>query len=203
MNVASHPQRTHPRTSMFVLASMVAETVSGPVKIRNMSPDGALIEGAALPRLGEHLSLRRSELIATGRVIWCDDGRAGLRFDHYVDVAAWLPAGSRQQQVDQAFHAIKNGLTNVVPLPLAPAAPAAPAAPVGTSPIGKSDLLDAALALETLADALAEDAGVVASHSTRLQALDIATQLLRRCAISIATDSAGGQDRLKVCAARA
>lgn len=181
---------------MFVLASMAAETVSGPVKIRNMSPDGALIEGAALPRLGEQLSLRRGELAATGRVIWCEGGRAGLRFDHYVDVAAWLPVGSPQQQVDQAFHAIKNGLTNVVPLPVAPVAP------VRTSPIGKSDLLDAATALETLADALAQDAGVVASHSTRLQTLDIAAQLLRRCAISIATDSTGGQDRLKVCAAR-
>src|SRR5688500_15485838 len=194
MNVAPHPQRTHPRTSMFVLASMAAETVSGPVKIRNMSPDGALIEGAALPRLGEHLSLRRGDLAAAGRVVWCEGGRAGLRFDHYVDVAAWLPAGSRQQQVDQAFHAIKNGLTNVVPLPVPP---------VATSPIGKSDLLDTATALETLADALAEDAGVIASHSTRLQALDIAAQMLRRCAISMAADSTAGRDRLEACASHA
>src|SRR5687768_8991878 len=114
MNVVPHPQRTLPRTSMFVLASMTAETVSGPVKIRNLSPDGALIEGAALPRLDEHLAIRRGELAATGRVIWCDGGKAGLRFDHYVDVAAWLPAGPPQQQVDQAFHAIKHGPTNVV-----------------------------------------------------------------------------------------
>jgi len=179
---------------MFVLATMTAETVSGPVKVRNMSPDGALIEGAALPRLGEHLSLGRGELAAAGRVVWRAGGRAGLRFDHHVDVAAWLPAGGRQQQVDQTFHAIKNGLSNVVPLP---------AAPVGPSPIGKSDLLDAATALDTLADALAEDAGVVASHSTRLQALEVAAQMLRRCATSLPTDSTGGQDRLKVCASRA
>ena len=179
---------------MFVLASMVAETASGPVKIRNMSPDGALIEGAALPRLGEHLSIGRVKLAATGQVVWSDGGRAGLRFDQNIDVAAWLPAGGPQQQVDQAFHAIKNGLTNVVRLPVAP---------VGTSPVAKSDLMDAALAIEALADVLADDAGVIASHSTRLQVLDIAAQLLRRCAISIPAHSAGGRNRPQVCASRA
>jgi hypothetical protein len=179
---------------MFVLASMTAETVSGPVKIRNMSPDGALIEGAALPRLGEHLSIGRGELAATGRVIWCEGGKAGLRFDHHLDVAAWLPAGGPQQQVDQAFCAIKNGLSNVVRLPVAP---------VGTSPVAKSDLVDAALAIEALADILADDAGVIASHSTRLQVLDIAAQLLRRCAISMPAHSVGGRNRPQVCASRA
>src|SRR5690606_3580418 len=167
-------QRAHPRTSMFVLASMIGASVSGPIKIRNMSPGGALIEGAALPHVGEHLSLGRGELSAAGTIVWRDGGRAGLRFDHYVEVAAWLPAGSRQQQqVDQTFHELKNGLALTAPWP---------AAPAGTSPIGKADLLDAARALDALADALAEDAQVIANHSTRLQALDIAAQLLRRCA---------------------
>ena len=46
---------------MLVLASMAAESVSGPIKIRNMSPEGALIESSALPQVGEHLSLRRAE----------------------------------------------------------------------------------------------------------------------------------------------
>lgn len=158
---------------MFVLASMAAASVSGPIKIRNMSPSGALIEGVALPHVGEHLSLGRGELSAAGTIVWREGGRAGLRFDHFVEVGAWLPAGSRQQQVDQTFHELKNGL--------APTAPQPPA-PVGTSPVGKADLLEAASALDALADALAEDARVIAGHSTKLQALDVAAQLLRRCA---------------------
>lgn len=160
---------------MFVLASMAAASVSGPIKIRNMSPSGALIEGVALPHVGEHLSLGRGELSAAGTIVWREGGRAGLRFDHFVEVAAWLPAGSRQQQVDQTFHELKNGL-----VPTAPQPPA----PVGTSPVGKADLLEAASALDALADALAEDARVIAGHSTKLQALDVAAQLLRRCAIA-------------------
>jgi hypothetical protein len=81
------------------------------------------------------------------------------------------------------FHELKNGLPLSAPQP---------AAPAGTSPIGQADLLDAASALDALADVLAEDARVIASHSTKLQALDIAAQLLRRCAGSVA----GAQDRL-------
>jgi hypothetical protein len=161
---------------MFVLASMAAASVSGTVKIRNMSPSGALIEGAALPRVGEHVSLERGELSAAGTIVWRDGGRAGVRFDHPVEVTAWLPAISRQQQVDRTFQELKNGLAPTAPLA------AMPAASAGPSPIAKADLLEAARALDTLANALAEDPRVIASHATRLQALDIAAQLLRRCA---------------------
>ena len=194
MNAAPDTNRAHPRTSMFVLASMAAETVSGLVKVRNMSSEGALIESAALPHVGEHLSLRRGELAAAGRIVWREGGIAGLRFDDRVEVAAWLPAGSRQQQVDQIVHELKNGLVE--------AALSAPAR-TGTSPIAKSDLLEAAKALDALADALAEDMQVIARHSTKLQALDIASQLLRRCAGSMPIHPAGGQDRLEACASRA
>ena len=87
---------------MFVLASMAAETVSGLVKVRNMSSEGALIESAALPHVGEHLSLRRGELAAAGRIVWREGGRAGLRFDDRVEVAAWLPAGAAAMPEVQA-----------------------------------------------------------------------------------------------------
>ena len=179
---------------MLVLASMAAESVSGPIKIRNMSPEGALIESSALPHVGEHLSLRRGELSVAGRIVWREGGRAGLRFDDHVEVAAWLPAGGRQQQVDQTCHDLKNGLVE--------AAPSSTAA-TGTSPIDKADLIDAARALDALADALAENLLVISRHSTQLQALDIASQLLRRCAGSMPVHPASGLDRLEACASRA
>lgn len=175
MTTMPDTQRAYPRTSMFVLASMAATSVSGPIKIRNMSAGGALIEGAALPPVGEHLSLARGTLSVAGMIVWREGGRAGLRFDHHVEVGAWLPAGARQQQVDQTFHELKSGLPLTAP----------PATPDGTAPITVADLLEAAKALDLLADALAEDARVIVSHSTKLQALDIAAQLLRRCAKSV------------------
>lgn len=40
------------RTNMFALATVAGKDVAGPVKIRNLSPSGALIEGALLPLRG-------------------------------------------------------------------------------------------------------------------------------------------------------
>ncbi len=161
---------------MFVLATMAAASASGPIKIRNMSLGGALIEGGTLPPIGEHLSLRRGELAISGRIVWRQSGKAGLSFDHAVEVMDWLPAGSGgQQRVDHAFHELK-----------ANSAPARPAssAPVEAAPIGRFDLLNLAQALDVLADSLAEDARIVAAHSAKLQALDAASQMLRRLADS-------------------
>lgn len=175
---------------MFVLASMAATSVSGPVKIRNMSPMGALIEGGALPRVGEHLSIRRGELTAAGRVVWRLEGRAGLQFDSEVDVMDWLPAGgSRQQKVDQTFHELK--AASVATAPSAVPDVARPVARIGPSPVDRLELLEAADALDALADMLAGDDRVVATLSTKLQALDIASQLLRRCAAAMPGQLAG------------
>jgi hypothetical protein len=158
---------------MFVLATMAAASASGPIKIRNMSLSGALLEGSTLPPIGECLSLRRGELAISGQIVWRQQGKAGLCFDHEVDVTDWLPAGSGgQQRVDRTFQEIKAN-----PAPAHP-----PSAPARPSAIGKSDLLRVADALDVLANILAEDVRIVALHASKLQALDAASQMLRRCA---------------------
>jgi hypothetical protein len=185
-------QRAHARTSMFVLASMTSATASGPVKIRNMSSSGALIEGGSLPVVGDHLSIRRGDLAAAGRIVWRLEGRAGVRFDCEVDVSNWLPTGfsGRQQQVDQTFSELKAGLATDKP---AASQSPAPASRIAPSRIERLDLLETADALDVLADLLAEDVEVVVRLSARLQALDIASQLLRRCAGAMPVQAAPGQ----------
>lgn len=179
---------------MFVLASMAAGSATGPVKIRNMSQGGALIEGGALPRLGEALSIRRGELTAVGRIVWCEEGRAGVRFDCEVDVMDWLPAGSRkQEQVAQTFHELKNSHRESIAPP--------PPRVTGNSPFDRQDLLEVAEALDALADVLAEDPRVIATCASKLQALDIASQLLRRCVALV--PAATGPDSLGAYAQRA
>jgi hypothetical protein len=169
-------RRVHPRTSMFVLATMAAASATGPIKIRNMSLGGALIEGGTLPPIGEHLSLCRGELAISGRIVWRQPGKAGLCFDHEVDVVDWLPAGSvGQQRVDRTFHELKTNAALSRPVS---------SAPIETSPVGKLDLLSVAAALDILADSLAEDAGIIAAYSSKLQVLDAASQMLRRFAAS-------------------
>ena len=163
---------------MFVLATMSGSSAAGPVRIRNMSPAGALIEGDYLPTLGELISLRRGTLSASGTVVWRQDGKAGLRFDRAIDVTGWLPAGSTgQQAVDRAFQELKAGAS-------APSYPTQ-VPQLQQSPVDTAELLRTAAALDDLADALAEDPAVVASHGSKLQTFDIAAQLLRRYAASM------------------
>ena len=55
------------------------------VKLRNLSSDGALIEGQALPIEGTELIFRKGELAMAGRVVWVQDERCGVAFARKLD----------------------------------------------------------------------------------------------------------------------
>ena len=50
------------------------------VKLRNLSVDGALIEGDALPIEGAAVVFKRNELAIPGRIAWVKGTRAGVTF---------------------------------------------------------------------------------------------------------------------------
>lgn len=167
--------RTEPRTNMFVMATISAASAWGPVKVRNLSPSGALIEGAVLPAAKEKVCLRRGPLRVTGEVVWCGSGQAGLRFLSRVEVKEWLPAsGNRlaQQRVDELVQQVRGEGS--------PCRPSVISETAELHPIGGSQLVELATALEALGNDLAGDAGVVDRHFSKLQTLDIAAQLLRK-----------------------
>jgi hypothetical protein len=168
--------RAETRTNMFVIASMSALTASGPIKIRNLSRHGALIEGAALPGLGEHLKLRKGPVCATGRIVRLHGNKAGVRFDGPINAAHWLPSGHPgQQRVDDVFHSIKaDSAVCAEHQDTVPSTARTPADP--------AQLRQLALELNSLADVWAGDASVVVRHGLKLQTLDVASQMLRRLA---------------------
>ncbi|WP_162789272.1 PilZ domain-containing protein [Sphingomonas ginsengisoli (ex An et al. 2013)] len=51
------------------------------VKLRNLSAEGALVEGDKLPVEGAKVVFKRQDLSVAARVIWVRGGRAGLSFD--------------------------------------------------------------------------------------------------------------------------
>ena len=55
------------------------------VRLRNLSSNGALIQGDELPLKGEEILFRRNDLSVRGRVAWVHDGHAGLSFDDKLD----------------------------------------------------------------------------------------------------------------------
>ena len=87
--------RREPRTSLFVMATLYTPTGSSPVKARDLSSGGALIEAGVIPPVGTRVRLCRGSLNITGELVWCRGERAGLRLESSLSVAEWLPADAR------------------------------------------------------------------------------------------------------------
>src|SRR4051812_46281383 len=81
--------RRAPRTNMFIAATAEVEGRAMPVRVRNMSLNGALLEGNGL-RDGAALVLRRGDCAAPGRVVWSDGHRSGIAFSQEVCVSSWM-----------------------------------------------------------------------------------------------------------------
>lgn len=73
------------------------------VKLRNLSAEGALVEGENLPAIDCQVIFRKKELKLAGRVAWLLDGRAGIAFDAKLDPEAVLrhvPQSKPQAKLD-------------------------------------------------------------------------------------------------------
>ena len=167
--------RRQPRSNIFVMATLASGSGSNPVKVRNLSSSGAMVEGASLPSIGQNVTLRRGSLHADAVIVWCGNGRAGLHFHCSITVAGWLPNGfnkSGQQGVDTVFQQLANEkrVGSLVPSNF----------PIGPGILTSAELLQIATDLESLAEALADDERVVALYGSKLQVLDLATQALQK-----------------------
>ncbi len=81
MDESSITQNRRSRRSPVLLAASIE--VSGapePVKLRNLSAEGALIEGERLPREGETTFFVRNELRVKSEVAWVQGRFAGVAF---------------------------------------------------------------------------------------------------------------------------
>lgn len=163
-------QRSERRTNLFVVAALFGHGESTPttVRIRNLSPAGAMIEGTELPGAGTAVRLTRGSLSAAGELLWIDETRAGLRFAAPVTVANWLPGGARssgQQRVDRMVLEARAQLSTAA----TDAAPTAPSRP---------DYAAIARSLTAASEALLADPEVAERHLDVLQTIDIAAQAL-------------------------
>lgn len=60
------------------------------VKLRNLSPEGAQVEGDELPVEGTALMFRKGDIAAVGQIVWTKDKQAGIRFDKALETQAVL-----------------------------------------------------------------------------------------------------------------
>ena len=71
--------RSH-RSPVLLTANVEADGVKYDVKLRNLSEEGALIEGEELPSEGAEAFFERNQLRLKSRVIWVQGRYAGVAF---------------------------------------------------------------------------------------------------------------------------
>lgn len=174
-----------PRKNLLLSGTIEAEGLKVPVRIRNLSESGAMLDGAALPRPGTRLVLRRNEIEVAAEVVWQNDGRCGIAFDKSaVTVDEWVsgkrvPISPFETQRGQArVDAIQGAVRSGVALPAEPEAPSALPSPADLEARIVEELFYVRRLLESLGEALVEDPAVLAQHMEALQDLDRASQVL-------------------------
>lgn len=73
--------RRHRRSNVMLKATLEVPGDSLSIVLRNLSKDGALVKGNALPAAGTRVLFHRQGLSVPGTVAWSHAGHAGLEFD--------------------------------------------------------------------------------------------------------------------------
>ncbi len=165
--------RLHSRTHLFVAATLYADGASGPVHIRDMSLNGAKIEGTRLPDPGSRIVLKRGSLEASGQMAWKDGKRGGIAFSGAIEVSEWMAkVREPQAKIDQLVRALKANRA-------APATPTPALAPTGGDLALREELEALRAEIAQLGNSLSSDVILVATHP-EIQLLDIALQRIDR-----------------------
>jgi hypothetical protein len=187
------------RSSIYLAATLYCDGASTPVKIRNMSATGALVEGLVVPGVGALVQLVRGGLIVHALVAWSAEDRCGLKFSGSVDVRQWraAPTNGEQARVDEVVRLVKAG---AVPLPVPCFAETYETADPGAQLSG--DLRRVCGLLDKLSEVLASDPQVVTRHGPALQNLDIAIQVIAAVGALLADHKGCDTDGTKLAALR-
>ena len=178
---AGFKDRSKARSSIFLAAVLRDGPKQAPVKVRNMSPIGAMLDSPLTPIPGTKVELIRGTLIAQGTVIWSSNNRCGLRFSSEVSVEQWLaaPTSAQQERVDEIAYLAKTGAIHGATGETTTANQAAAAPPKRELIEGLQVVVRLMHALET---ELASSPETISRHGTRLQHLDIAIQMIQAIA---------------------
>ncbi|MBB3763945.1 PilZ domain-containing protein [Sphingomicrobium lutaoense] len=72
--------RRQQRSQVLMTAQLELSGTTRDVKLRNLSAEGALVEGEGLPVEGSELIFRKGAIKAPGRIAWVNNNRAGIAF---------------------------------------------------------------------------------------------------------------------------
>jgi hypothetical protein len=122
-SAAAPDNRSDERSNMFVTGTLYASGGSTPVRIRNLSRRGALVEAAGLPPAGTTVRLSRGRLSVSGAMMWVTGRKGGVKLASAVSAGDWMPMGERgrgQQLIDEVMHRARLGSFPPAPIDAAP-----------------------------------------------------------------------------------
>jgi len=102
--------RTDLRSHVFLMAVLSTGKISCPVRVRNLSVHGALLEGSSLPADQRTVFLKRGSLAVAGRIAWASAQQCGIRFAEAINVNDWVdrPGPVGQQRIDAVIAEHRN-----------------------------------------------------------------------------------------------
>jgi hypothetical protein len=77
--------RRNRRSNVLLSATLELSGSELCVKLRNLSAEGALVEGERLPIEGSELLFRKGDLCVAGRIVWTEGKRAGVAFAMHLE----------------------------------------------------------------------------------------------------------------------
>lgn len=176
---------------MFLAAVLRAGTQQTPAKVRNMSPNGAMVEVAIVPTSGSQVELIRGALIAQGTVMWTSAGCCGVRFSSEVSIKEWLAPANKvhQQRVDEMVALVKSGGALL-------RGDTERSKGLRTPEQLVDDLQAVVMLIQDLENNLVASDETLQRHAMKIQNLDIAMQMLRAVSAELLPERDGGPARL-------
>ena len=183
------------RTNLLLSGTIEAADLKGPVRIRNLSETGALLEGPTLPAVGQHLVLRRLQMEIGAAVMWLDNSRCGVKFDGSISVSGWREGNwiapvvtAEQARIDSIQAALRAGAP---PEPSEARHARARLSQRNVDVRIASELIALRGTLEKTGEMLSEEPAVVEHYAETLQNFDIACQILGHLAAVLTAEDRG------------
>lgn len=115
MDQSNSPQnRRNRRSNVLMSASLELSGTSLSVKLRNLSAEGALVEGDKLPVEGSAILFRKGDLSMNGQVAWVKGRQAGVAFAQNLkpeQLLRHIPAPRPRVKLDFRRPGLKGTLT--------------------------------------------------------------------------------------------
>jgi len=182
----AEPQLPSPRKNVLLSATIEAGKLKVPVRIRNLSESGAMLDGTVLPDPGTALTLRRLELEIGATVTWCESGRCDVAFDGLVSVEDWVAGNCLpirfvkpgQARVDEIQSALRRG--DAPPQEAPPPTRPVPVDELDHRIAGEVEMVRRLM--ETVGDEFSEDPALLMRYAEALQRFDFGCQILAHLA---------------------